>query len=263
MDLPLTEEGLSWQIEVLRSGAELDKLSVLSGLYALAEECRARAERIPYAAFKEPVVRGSCAPWREFREIAGEELFGVLVEQVRQERPSQVRALAGDIMACLWHPCAIGRLLETFEERRETLAEDPPVKIFRDLGAIGTEAAANALMWLWGNGLDADAAGALGICFGTAAQDFLLANASVHSNSYVRSICLAHLRPPITKEKADLLIARLSSGTQNERFIAAMKVKEFRLAAAVPALISARARKDDGALLGVIDEALAVLRGSR
>lgn len=174
-----------------------------------------------------------------------------------------MRALAGDVMACLWHPCAIGRLLETFEERRETLEEDPPVRIFRDQGAIGTEAAANALMWLWGSGMDADAAGALGICFGTAAQDFLLANASVHPNSYVRSICLAHLRPPTTKGKADLIIARLSSGTQNERFIAAMRAKEFRLVSAVLGLISARTRIDDGTLAVVIDEALAVLRSGR
>lgn len=263
MERSLTEEYLAGQVEILLSGAEQDKLPVLSGLYALAEECRAKAELIPYAAFKEPAVRENCAPWREFRAMIGAELFGVLVELVGQERPSRVRAQAGDIMACLWHPCGIGRLLEKFEERRETLEEDPPVRILRDLGAIGTEAAAKALVWLWGSGMDADAAGALGICFGTAAQDFLLTNALVHTDSYVRSICLAHLRPPITKEKADLFITRLSCGTQNERFIAAMKVKEFRLAAAVPALISARARKDDGALLGVIDEAIAALRGVR
>ncbi|HBA62016.1 MAG TPA: hypothetical protein DCZ92_14620 [Elusimicrobia bacterium] len=259
----LADEVVDRQCEVLRSGAAHEKLAVLNELTEASDECRARADQLPRAAFKEPGVREKYAPWLEFRKILGEPLFEAIVEIARQERPSPVRALAGDILAQLWHPAAIGRLLEAFESRLETLSENPPLRIFLDLGGIGTEAAVKALMWLWGTEWDADAAGALGMCDSGTAQDFLLANASVHPDPYVRSICLAHLRPPITKEKADLFIARLFSGTQSERFIAAMKVKEFRLAAAVPALISARARKDDEALMDMIDEALAVLRGGR
>jgi hypothetical protein len=39
----------------------------------------------------------------------------------------------------------------------------PPLDIYRNLGGIGKEAAAKALMWLWGCNWNADIAGAPGI----------------------------------------------------------------------------------------------------
>lgn len=98
------------------------------------------------------------------------------------------------------------------------------------------------------------------MCDSAAAQDFLLRNAREHASSYVRHVCIAHLNAPFTGEKTDLLINRLETGTQNEQFIAAMKVKEFRVARAAPALRALRAATADMVLSRVLDEALSVLR---
>lgn len=229
----------------LRAGAELEKLAALDELYETACECRTET--------------GSREPWRKFRAVIGERAFEALLELVRRAPPSALRARSGDIMALVLHPSAIGRLLEAFEERRETLAEDPPVRILKTLGGIGTEAAVRALMWLWGSGCDDEVAGALGMCDSAAAQDFLLNNALTHGNSYVRAVCMAHLKAPVTKEKQELFLDRLETGTQNERFVAVMKIKELRLRRAVPLLVSLRALDIDAVLRNAIGEALAAL----
>lgn len=230
---------------LLRAGTEREKLAALEDLSGAACECRA--------------LPGVHEPWREFQAVVGKQAFEALLELVRHAPPSEVRARAGDIMAQVLHPCAIGRLLEAFEARRETLAEDPPVRILKTLGGIGDEAAARALMWLWGSGCDDEVAGALGMCESSCAQDFLLDNAAAHGNSYVRAICMAHLKPPVTKEKQELFLLRLETGTQNEQFVAVMKVKEMRLRRAVPLLVSLRARDVDAVLRNEISEALAAL----
>lgn len=243
MTLPADTDRLG---ERLRGGTGPEKLAALEELSETAAECRAAS--------------ASREPWREFKSIVGEPVFEALLGIVRHAPPSEVRARSGDIMAQLLHPSAVGRLLEAFEERRETLAENPPVRILKTLGGIGDEAAVRALMWLWGSGCDEEVAGALGMCDSAAAQDFLLNNAAAHRNSYVRSVCMAHLRPPVTKEMLELFLARLESGTQDERFVAVMKVKELRLKRAVPVLVSIRALDMDSVLRNAITEALAALR---
>lgn len=254
-------KNLDVQPGILRSGDTGEKLAALEELLEIACKCREKTDAVQRTARAAPSVRKY--PWHEFRGIVGEPVFAALVEIVQNTAPSEVRARAGDIMAQVWHPCAIGRLLETFEERREAKADLPSSGIFRNLGGIGTNAAARALMWLWGSGFDAEAAGALGMCESDAAQEFLLGNALRHSSPYVRSVCIAHLNPPATEEKIALLINRLETGTQNEQFIAAMKVKEFRAARAVPALLALRAGNTDMVLIKIIDEALAVLKAGR
>lgn len=230
----------------LRGGTGPEKLAALEELSETAAECRA--------------VAGSREPWREFKAAVGAPAFEALLEIVRHAPPSEVRARSGDIMAQLLHPSAVGRLLEEFEERREALAENPPVRILKTLGGIGDEAAVRALMWLWGSGCDEEVAGALGMCESAAAQGFLLSNAAAHCNSYVRAVCMAHLKPPVTKEMQELFLARLESGTQDERFVAVMKVKELRLRRAVPVLVSIRKLDMDSVLRDAISEALAALR---
>lgn len=248
------------QYELLCSGKDGEKLAVLEQLFEIACECRDKADSVHRPAFSKPAGRGDFRPWQEFLGIVGEPFFKALIEIVQNTTPSEVRARAGDIMAQVWHPCAIGRLLETFEERREAKSDLPSSGIFKNLGGIGTEAAAKALMWLWGTGFDAEVAGALGMCDSAAAQDFLLRNAREHASPYVRSVCIAHLNLPVTEEKTDLLINCLETGTQHEQFVAAMKVKEFRVARAAPALRLLRAGTGDTVLVKVIDAALSVLK---
>lgn len=249
--------------EILRTGDAGGKLAVLEELFEIASRCREKTDSLHRSVLAEPSMREHYRPWREFLAIAGEPVFEALVEIVRDTNPSEVRARAGDIMARVWHPSAIGRLLEAFEERREKKSDLPAAGIFRDLGGIGTEAAARAIMWLWGSGFDAEAAGALGRCESEVAQDFLLRNAREHSNSYVRSVCISGIKPPLTEEKTALLINRLETGTQNEQIFAAMRVQDLRMIRALPVLLALRAGNADMVLLRIIDETLAALGAGR
>jgi len=248
------------QYEVLVSGEPREKLEFLKELREIADACRAHVDLQPASVFEDTVVRKNAKPWREFQEITGKPLFDALLAIVRQEDPSEVRELAGDIMAQLWHPCAVGRLLEDFEQHRDTLAERPPIRIFRNLGGIGTEDAARALMWMWGTKWDADAVSALEMCGCEAAQDFILRQATEHSSSYVRLICLMHLVLPLTEGKETLIMERLRSGTHDEQFVAVTKVKELGMVQASETLQTLRLHNPKGLPVGIIDETLLALR---
>ncbi|MHB0996908.1 MAG: hypothetical protein ACYC2I_11115 [Elusimicrobiales bacterium] len=250
------------QYEVLVSGEPLEKLKFLKELLEIANACRACAESLPDTVLEDPAAREKAKPWREFQRITGKPLFDTLLEIVRQETPSEVRELAGDIMAQLWHPSAVGRLLEDFEQHRDTLAEKPPMRIFRNLGRIGTEAAARALMWMWGTKWDADVVSALGMCRSEEAQDFILRQAAGHSSSYVRLVCLMYLVLPLTEEKEAFILNRLKSGTHDEQFVAIAKVKELGMVQAADTLIALRANNRTGLPVGEIDNALSALRAA-
>lgn len=243
---------------MLRTGTTDERLALLDELFEIASECRGKTDSLCYSVLAEPAMREHYRPWRGFQALAGEPVLEALAEIVLNGPPSEVRAKAGDLMAHIWHPSAIGRLLEQFEEGRET--QTVSHSVFRDLGGIGTAAAAKALMWLWGTVYDAEVAGALGMCDSEAAQDFLMRNAREHSDPYVRSVCIAHLKPPVTREKKELLIDRLETGTYHEQFTAALKVREFRAAEAEQALRMLRTVAADKVLVKVIDEALAAMR---
>jgi len=240
--------------QTLLGGGQEEKIAALRELFALAEQSRAKADA-PDSCGSDH--RGK--PWREFRGIVGRPLFDQITAIVRYAPPSEVRELAGDIMALLRYPCAIGRLLELYERHLPTINDSPPLTIYKNLGDIGTGGAARALMWLWGTKWDADIAGALGRCNSTAAQDFLLRQARIHPNSYVRQMCIAYLKLPLTKDKTDLFIDRLRNGGYNERFTAILKVQELRVTCAAETLISMRAENKNKSLVGFINEALPVL----
>lgn len=230
-----------------------EKLDILAELFELAGQCRSRSDEP--ADPDDPRSR----PWREFRELTGRPLFDQLLIIVRDEPPSEVRALAGDIMVLLEHPCAIRRLLELYEQRLVTVNKSPPLTIYRNLGLIGTGGAARALMSLWGRRWDADIAAALGMCKSNTAQNFLLRQASAHNNPYVRQMCIAYLKSPLTKEKTDLFIDRLCNGSYNERYVAILKVQELRAAGAAETLALMRRKSENEILAGFIKEALLVL----
>jgi hypothetical protein len=248
------------QYEVLVSGETREKLEFLKELLELANACRANIDSLPETVFEDPVARKIAKPWREFQKITGKPLFDALLELVRQETPSKVRELAGDIMAQLWHPSAIGRLLEDFEQHRDTLAKKPPMKIFVNLRGIGTEAAARALMWMWGTKWDADVVNMLSRCDSDEAQKFILRQATEHSSAYMRFVCLMHLTAPLTEEKEALIMERLKSGTHDEQFVAVMKVQEFGMVQAADRLIALRANNVTEVPVAVIDEAISSLR---
>lgn len=194
----------------------------------------------------------------------GEPLFGLVLAIVRSDPPSEVRELAGDIMAHLWHPCAVGRLLEDYERRHRDMVEHkPPLGIYKNLGGIGTEAAARALMWLWGTKWDADIAGALGMCDSDAAQDFLVKQARAHSNAHVRAMCMGNLKPPVTKEKADLFMERLRDEESGECFVALCMIKDLQVACAAEALVALRARTENRMYASFISKILPVLNAGR
>lgn len=249
------------QYEVLVSGETREKLKFLKELLELANACRAHVDSLPESVFEDPVARKKAKPWREFRKITGKPLFDALVELVRHESPSEVRELAGDIMAQLWHPCAVGRLLEDFEQHRDTLAERPPMRIFMNLRGIGTEAAARALMWMWGTKWDADVVNMLTRCDSEEAQSFVVRQATEHSRVHVRLRCMMSLALPLTEEKEALIMERLKSGTHDEQFVAVMKIQEFGMVQAANLLASVRANTREP-VTGLIDEVLLSLRAA-
>lgn len=254
---------VEFRAQNLNGGSHREKLEILAELFELAKQCRSRSDKPADSDFDGPRAR----PWREFRTLVGRLLFDQLLAIVRDGPPSPVRELAGDIMVALEHPCAIGRLLELYEQRLPRINESPPLTIYRDLGVIGTGGAARALMSLWGGRWDADIAGALGMCKSNAAQDFLLRQAGKHNNPYVRQMCIAYLKSPLTKEKTDLFIDRLCNGSYNERYVAILKVQELRAAGAAGTLALMRKKIENESLAQFIKEALLALarvkRGGR
>jgi len=236
-----------------------EKLAALQELFALAEECRAKADA-PSDDYG--VVLGD-KPWREFRGVVGRPLFSQLTAIVRYAPPSEVRELAGDIMVLLMHPCAVGRVLELYERLSRDVNESPPSRIYKNLGDIGTGGAARALMWLWGTRWGADMAGALGRCKSSAAQKFLIREAVSHPNSHVRQMCIAYVKLPLTKAKIDLFIDRLLNGTYNERFTAILKVQELRVGRAAQTLMAMRGDSENTDFIKFINDTLPVLLGKK
>ena len=246
--------------DTLASGTPHEKRAVLAELLEISNGCRACTEAQPDSLLEDPAARENAKPWRKFLDIVGQPLFDILLGIVAQEPPSEVRELAGDIMAQLWHPCAVGRLLEDFEQHRDTLTKKPPLRIFRNLGGIGTVAAAKALMWMWGTRWDADVVNALGMCDCETVQDFLLRQATEHSGVHVRLVCLMSLSAPLTTRKEALLLDRLRQGTHDERFVAIMKVEELKATWAIPELMALHAAETDFNFARFIGEALVKLR---
>ena len=251
--------GKSKQCTLLSAGIPCEKLEVLKELYVLALECRARTDALPDYFSENPTSRESKKPWRELLEIVGQPLFDLLVAIVQQGPPSEVRDLAGDILSELWHPGAIGRLLQDYERNIDAVAHTPPLAIYKNLGGIGTDAAARALIWLWGGKWDADIAAALGMCDTEVAQEFLIKQAREHCNVHVRATCIGYLNSPVTTAKAELLLERLENGEYNERFYAIYKINILRLTCAVTALRALRRKTKDTIFTGLIDETLPLL----
>jgi hypothetical protein len=243
----------------LNGGSQEEKLAVLRELFALAEQSRAKADA-PSDDYG--VVLGA-KPWREFRGVVGRQLFDQLRVIVRYDPPSEVRELAGDIMVMLMHPCAVGRVLELYERLSIDVNESPPLRIYKNLGDIGTGGAARALMWLWGTRWGADMAGALGRCKSSAAQKFLIREAVTHPNSHVRQMCIAYVKLPLTKAKIDLFIDRLLNGTYNERFTAILKVQELRVGRAAQTLMAMREESENADFVGFINDALPGISGKK
>lgn len=252
----MPEEAIALPLNAFLNGSSAEKLEVLKGLLGKAAECRARADARACPWPESEHASEAPRPWEEFSAIIGETLFSAIEEIVRQEPPSELREFAGDIMAHIWHPCAIGRLLEKHERRGDTVLTKPPLDIYRDLSGIGTEAAAKALMWLWGCKWDADIAGALAMCRGENVQNFLMEQARAHPNSHVRATCIAGVTHPITPEKAAFLVERLENGSYNEQYYSLYMISELRVARAAEALAAFRRKTSDRAFTGLIDEAL-------
>jgi len=258
----LDDDKTAIQYKTLATGTPREKLEVLVELYATAKECRARADVLLSSSSESFTLREAHNPWRQFRDIIGEPLFDIILTIVRLDQPSDVRALAGDILAHLGHPEAVGRLLEDYENHRNEIDNYPPLAIYGNLGRIGTDAAARALIWLWGTKWDADIAGALGRCNSDMAQDFLLMQARAHSSVHVRSMCMGNLKAPVTKEKVDLFLDRLENGEYNECFTAIYMINILRVESAANALLALRAKTGDKIVIKFIKETLLLLEQS-
>lgn len=164
------------------------------------------------------------------------------------------------MLALLGHPSAIGRLLELYERGLESVKLKPPLEIYRRLGEIGTGGAVRALISLWGTKWDADVISALYLCGSGAAQAFLIRQGLEHPKAYIRFMCLASLKAPLTESKEALLVDRLRHGTHDERFVAITKVEELKATRIIPELLALRAADIGERFPGFIEETVATLK---
>lgn len=246
-------------IETLRFGENWEKLDAMRELEELAKECRTRADavldRCVTAAEKE-----KNKPWRAFRRQTGLGLFSTVLDIAQGPPGSELRNLAADILAHLWHPAAVERLVEDIKENGDTLLNSQYGGIFVNLGGIGNEPATRALISLWEAGCEYYVAGPLAACNSKIGEAFLMVQARENKDPTVRGHCICCLSSTPTEEKINFLRERLKNGTHFEQSATVRKIAEMSLLSIAPELIAAYNQTEDP---GLKDEIAKTLRSMR
>jgi len=245
----------------LRFGESWEKLAAMRELEEVAKDCRVAAERA-LAGVVDKAELERKKPWREFRRRIGFGLFGEVLDIAQGPPGSDLRDLAADILAHLWHPAAVDRLLEDIRCNGADLLPSQYTGIFVNLGGIGNEPAARALMELWDEGCAYDAVGPLGACGSRAAEAFLMRQACENKDHTLRGYCICFLNSMPTQEKVDFLREKLKRGTGFERSAAVRKIAQMGLHSLAPELLAAYGQSDDEALKKEIFETLRYMRKS-
>ena len=247
-------------VEILRFGESWEKLEAMRELEKLAKECRTRADavldRCATAAGKE-----KNKPWREFRRQTGLGLFNAVLDIAQGPPGSELRNLAADILAHLWHPAAVDRLVEDIKENGETLLNSQYSGIFVNLGGIGNESAARALISLWAEGGEYDIAGPLAACNSKAGDAFLMLQARENKDPAVRGHCICCLSATPTEEKTDFLRERLKNTNHFEQSATVRKIAQMCLVSMAPELIAVYNQSEDPRLKEEIAKTLRSLNG--
>lgn len=243
----------------LRFGESWEKLAAMRELEEVAKACRVWAEQaLAGVADKAEIERKK--PWREFRRRIGFGLFGEVLDIAQGPPGSELRDLAADILAHLWHPAAVDRLIEDLKVNGKTLLPSQYTGIFTNLGGIGNEPAVRALMELWDDGCAYDAVAPLGACGSRTSEAFLMRQARENKDQALRGYCICYLNSMPTQEKVDFLREKLKRGTGFERSAAVRKIAEMGLRSMVPELMAVYDQSEDAVLR---EEIFATLRYMR
>ncbi|MHB0995862.1 MAG: HEAT repeat domain-containing protein [Elusimicrobiales bacterium] len=251
-----TPEEISY---LLQFGEPQEKLEAMRKLEEIAKECRSAANPL-LAKCDDPAKKEKLKPWREFRKRIGFPLFDLVLDISKGPAGTELRDLAADILAHLWHPSAVDRLVEDLLENGDKLRGGQFNGIFENLGGIGNEPAARALLRLWDEGYRYEVIFPLGSCNSKVGNAFLMRQARENPDATLRGYCILALRLEPTEENGALLLEKARSGDALESSAAIQKIGDMNMASLVPALISIHNQSDDHMVRESIFAALREMR---
>jgi len=243
----MSKERSDPRCDTLRFGEPWEKLELLKELEEIAKDCRSAADKVSRNGLT-AAERERNKPWREFRRRIGFPLFELVLDMAQGGR-SESRDVAADILAHLWHPAAVDRLVEDIKENADTLLGTQFLGIFINLGGIGTEVAARGLISLWEEPLWRPyITEALEACGSKAGEAFLMTQALENKDPYVRGSCISRLNSEVSDKKINFLQEKLKRGESFERLAAIKKILEMRLTSMAPDLMNIYNTSSDPAL---------------
>jgi len=255
----MTNENRDEYWEALKLGTAAEKLAALRELEETAKKIREHTEPELFA-FHNAVIPEKLKPWREFRGVVGFPVFNIMLELAQSDAHHGLRDLAADILAHLWHPAAVDRLVVDIKRNSKTLRPSQISGIFINLGGIGNEPAVRALISLWRHRWKFHIPAALAACDSKTAESFLMTHARKAKDPNVRASCLFALNSEVSDRKISLLLERLEHGGHFEQAAAITKIKDIGLASLVPALKAISSKSKDPILKDHIAQALRKMR---
>lgn len=240
----MTDENRCELWEALKLGTAREKLAALREFEEIAKEVREQAEP-DLSTWPSAVLREKSKPWRKFRGLVGFPVFNIMLEIAQGKGNTRLRELAADILAHLWHPAAVGRLVEDIRKNSKTLRPNQVTGIFVNLGGIGNEPAARALISLWAEGCEYDIARPLAACNSKAGDAFLMLQARENKDPAVRGHCICCLSATPTEEKTDFLRERLKNTNHFEQSATVRKIAQMCLVSMAPELIAVYNQSED------------------
>jgi len=255
----MTDENRGELWEALKLGTAREKLAALRELGEIAKEVREEAD-VWIPTCRSAVLREKFKPWRKFRGLVGFPVFNIMLEIAQGKASARLRELAADILAHLWHPAAVGRLVEDIRKNSKTLRPSQVTGIFVNLGGIGNEVAVRALISLWGNWWQFHIPAALAACDSKTAESFLMKQAKEAKDPNIRASCLFSLSSEVSDRKIGVLLDRLEHGGHFEQAAAITIIKRMGLASLAPALKAIYSKSKDPILRKHITTALRKMR---
>lgn len=246
----------------LRFGESWEKLEVMRELEEIAKDCRTKANEI-LANCAAPAEREKHKPWRAFRKLTGFQLFNLVMDIAQEQSGTRLRDLAADILAHLWHPAAVDRLVEDLLDNGATLLTSQYIGIFENLAGISNEPAVQALIKLWEEGYKYDTVWAIGACLSKTGEAFLLRQAREHKDPSLRGYCICALNSELSEEKSAFLLDKLKNGTPFEQSGAVRKIGDMGLSSLSPTLMAVYNQSEDVILKEEIFDTLRYMRKTR
>jgi len=246
----------------LAHGEPWERLEAMQKLEEIAIQCRTEANAV-IGKCTTPAELEKLKPWRSFRRKIGFPLFNLVLKIAQGPSGTQLRDLAADILAHLWHPAAVDRLVEDLSKNGDALRPSQLSGIFDNLAGIGNEPALKALLKLWDEGYEYDVVIPIGSCNSKVGEAFLMRQAREHKDSSLRGYCILAFGREHSPEKVSLLRDKLKNGTPLERSAAIRRIGDMGLISLSSELIAIHNGTNDEKLKTEILDTLRYLHNSR